>query len=63
MSYVYTAYASIDNLTTVVFCLYILFIDRDVVFFMKIANFIGMIGSFSLFLVVVESPRWLILNG
>ena len=60
MSYVYTAYASIDS--TIIFCIYILFINRDVVFFMKIANFIGMIGSICLFLIAVESPRWLLLN-
>ena len=62
LPYVYTAYSSIDTMTTVVFCLYILFINKDAIFFMQIANFIGLAGCISLFLLAKESPRWLLLN-
>ena len=34
LPYVYTAYSSIDTMTTVVFCLYILFVNKDAIFFM-----------------------------
>jgi len=43
--------------------MYILFINNDAILFMQIANFIGLASCVSLFLVAIESPRWLLLNN
>lgn len=63
MPHVYTAVAGIDCMTTVIFCTYIFFVDNDAILFLKIVNFIGIAGCILLYLIVTESPRWLILNN
>jgi hypothetical protein len=62
LPHVHTAYSAIDTITTVVFCMFILFVKNDAVFFMQIANFIGLSSCIGLIIIARESPRWLLLN-
>ena len=55
-------FAFLDCNSTTIFCLYMLYVNRDGITFMKIANYIGMAAYVIHILIGTESPRWLLLN-